>query len=136
METAFNHFVGDVKTKLEAEISVILKIGEMPQSTTTRFSIGAEAGAEITAKVPKGEGKAGAKVAVNFGHSWSTDFQGASISLKFDLIYDCLGSKPKLIKNVIKIPSYETINALVTSPSGEWFEGELDLMITDEKNNM
>lgn len=136
MDTALNDFVGDAKTKLEAEISVILKIGGIPQSTTTSFSIGAEAGAEITAKVPEGEGKAGAKVAVNFGHSWSTDFKGGSISLKFDFKYDCLGSKPKLIKNVIKIPSYKTINALVTSPSGEWFEGELDLMITDEKNNL
>lgn len=136
MESALNDFVGDAKTKLEADINVKLKIGGIPTSTTTSFSVSAEAGAEVTAKVPEGEGKAGAKVGINFSHSWSTDFGGGSVPITFDLKYDCLGSKPKLINNVIKIPSYETINALVTSPSGEWLEGELDLMITDEKNNL
>lgn len=129
-------YLGDAKTKLEAKIYIKLKIGGIPSSNTTSFSINAEAGVETKATVKAVESGGGVKVGLNFGRSWTNNFNGGAAIITFDLKYDCLKGSPVTTKKTLNIPDYETINALVYSPSGEWHEGELDLMITDKKDKL
>lgn len=129
-------YLGDAKSNLEAKIRVKVKIAGIPSSNTTSFSLSAEAGAETKATVKAVEASKGVKVGLSFGKSWTDNFNGGSADITFDLKYDCLKGSPTITQKQLNIPDYETINALVHSPSGEWHEGELDLMITDKVDKL
>lgn len=136
LDSAKVDYLGDAKSKLEAKIYIKLKIGGVPSSNQTSFAVNAEAGAEAKADVKFGEASAGVKVGLSFGKSWTNNFNGGAILLTFDLKYDCLKNTPTITRRNLVIPNNDNINALVHTPSGDLTEGELELMITDKKDNL
>lgn len=126
--------------KVGASVDVQIKIGGSPKTATTSLNVGAETSSGLEAKMEvPGVGEVGASeskgFSLSYGKSETVSYNGGSVTCRFNLEYDCTGSKPTISKKSIHLPSEEDLEA-VEADSDQFLDGNYDFYINTEKDNL